>query len=113
VTLREHLEEFGRDVTRFPVSKRVFLSIDDDPLRARAELESWFGDIYGKPGLVDSHGVFGSVSDVAAHVEELVDAGANHVILNPVGRHLEQLEELARVVDAVGAPAALSPEPTR
>jgi hypothetical protein len=31
-------------------------------------------------------------------LEELVHAGANHLLLNPVARHADQLEALAAVV---------------
>ena len=79
----------------------VFLSVDADRQRARAELEQWFGDIYGKPGLVDTHGVYGTVDDVAEHVQQLRDLGTTHLILNPVGRHLDQLEEMATLVGAL------------
>jgi hypothetical protein len=35
---------------------------------------------------------------VRERLEELVAAGANHLLLNPVARHAEQLEMLAPVV---------------
>jgi hypothetical protein len=35
---------------------------------------------------------------VSERLEELVAAGANHLLLNPVARHAEQLEALATVV---------------
>ena len=38
------------------------------------------------------------VEYVRERLEELVAAGANHLLLNPVCRHAEQLEALAAVV---------------
>jgi hypothetical protein len=35
---------------------------------------------------------------VRERLEELVAMGANHLLLNPVGRHTEQVEALATIV---------------
>lgn len=98
VSLREKLAEHGRDPSRFPISKRIFMSVDKDRARARAELRAWFGDIYGKPQLADTHGAYGTRQDIAEHIEELRALGATHLILNPVGDHLDQLDELREIV---------------
>ena len=40
--LKQALEAAGRDPTTFPVSKRVFMAVDERPAVARRELERWF-----------------------------------------------------------------------
>src|SRR5215813_14941511 len=40
--LKEALEKAGRDPAVFPISKRVFISVDERPETARAELHRWF-----------------------------------------------------------------------
>ena len=47
--LREALERAGRDPATFPISKRVFLSVDERPEVARAELHRWFTVVYHNP----------------------------------------------------------------
>ena len=96
--LREALEKAGRDPSTFPISKRVFLSVDERPEVARAELHRWFTVVYRNPEGTDASGIHGTPEQVRERLEELVAAGANHLLLNPVARYSEQLEVLASVV---------------
>jgi len=96
--LREALEQAGRDPANFPISKRVFLSVDERPEAARAELHRWFTVVYRNPEGTDASGIHGTPEQVRERLEELVAAGANHLLLNPVSRYAEQLEALASVV---------------
>jgi probable F420-dependent oxidoreductase len=96
--LREALEKAGRDPATFPISKRVFLSVHEHPETARAELHRWFIVVYRNPEGTDASGIHGTPDQVRERLEELVAAGANHLLLNPVARHAEQLEMLASVV---------------
>jgi alkanesulfonate monooxygenase SsuD/methylene tetrahydromethanopterin reductase-like flavin-dependent oxidoreductase (luciferase family) len=43
--------------------------------------------------------VHGTPEQVRARLEELVEMGADHLLLNPVCRYEEQVEALAAVVD--------------
>jgi probable F420-dependent oxidoreductase len=95
--LREALEQAGRDPVNFPISKRVFVSVDERPEVARAELHRWFTVVYRNPEGTDASGIHGTPEQVQERLEELVAAGANHLLLNPVARHAEQLEALAAV----------------
>jgi probable F420-dependent oxidoreductase len=95
--LREALEKAGRDPAAFPISKLVFLSVDERPEIARAELHRWFTVVYRNPEGTDASGIHGTPQQVRERLEELVAAGANHLLLNPVARHAEQLEALAEV----------------
>ncbi|HUC71547.1 MAG TPA: LLM class flavin-dependent oxidoreductase, partial [Stellaceae bacterium] len=54
--LREALERAGRDSANFPISKRVFLSVDERPEVARAELHRWFTVVYRNPEGTDASG---------------------------------------------------------
>ena len=96
--LREALAKAGRDPATFPISKRVFLSVDERPETARAELHRWFTVVYRNPEGTDASGIHGTPDQVRERLEELAAAGANHLLLNPVARHAEQLEMLAPVV---------------
>jgi probable F420-dependent oxidoreductase len=96
--LRAALEKEGRDPTHYPISKRVFIAVDKRPEAARAELDRWFTTVYRNPVGTDAAGIHGTPQQVAERLEELVAIGANHLLLNPVSRHLEQLEALAAIV---------------
>ena len=96
--LRAALEKAGRDPAAYPISKRVFLSVHERPEVARAEIDRWFREVYHNPKGVDTAGVHGTKQQVAAQLEGLIAAGANHLLLNPVARYDEQLDALASVV---------------
>ena len=97
-TLHAELEKLGRDPATFPVSKRVFLSVAERPEAAKAELDRWFQTVYRRPGGAGAGDVYGTPTQVREQLEALIAAGANHLLVNPVGRHIEQVEALAEVV---------------
>jgi probable F420-dependent oxidoreductase len=95
--LKQELEKVGRDPSVFPISKRVFLAVDERPDVARAELNRWFTEVYHNPPGTDASGIHGTPEHVAERLEELVASGANHLLLNPISRHAEQLEAVAEL----------------
>ena len=96
--LRAELEKARRDPATFPISKRVFLSVDERPDAARAELHRWFTTVYHNPEGTDASGIHGTPEHVRERLEELVTMGANHILLNPVSRYVEHVDMLAAVV---------------
>jgi probable F420-dependent oxidoreductase len=96
--LHESLAKAGRDPAGFPISKRIFIAVDDKAEVARAELNRWYTEVYHNPPGTDTSGVHGTPEQVRARLEEIVAMGATHLLLNPVSRHAEQLEALASVI---------------
>jgi probable F420-dependent oxidoreductase len=96
--LRESLEKAGRDPGTFPISKRIFIAVDEKPEVARAELNRWYSEVYRNPAGTDSSGIHGTPEQVRERLHEMIGMGANHLLLNPVSHHAEQLEALAEVV---------------
>ncbi|CCH78971.1 conserved hypothetical protein [Nostocoides japonicum T1-X7] len=98
-TLRRALEEAGRDPSGFPIGKRVYLAVDDDAEAARAAVLAGLRRIYG-PSVpqLDEVAVAGTPADVAAGLQEVIDAGAGTLLLNPLADDHEQLERLAAEV---------------
>ena len=96
--LRAALEESGRDPATFPISKRVFLSVHQNPDIAQAEVHRWFSEVYHNPAGTTAAGVFGTPEQVRERLEKLASMGANHLLLNPVTRYAEQVEALAEFV---------------
>ena len=96
--LREALEKAGRDPGQFPISKRIFVHVDEKPEVARAELHRWYTEVYHNPAGTDTSGIHGTPEHVRERLEAMIALGANHLLLNPVSRHVEQLDALAEVV---------------
>ena len=99
--LRQALEQAGRDPNRFPISKRIFIAVDERPEVARADLHRWFTEVYHNPAGTDACGIHGTPEQVRARLLEVVALGANHLLLNPVSRFTDQVEALAQVVGLV------------
>jgi len=96
--LKEALAARGRDPEDFPISKRIFMAVDENPAVARRELNRWFTNVYHNPPGTDASGIHGTPEQVRARLEEVVAMGANHLMLNPVSNYTEQVEALAEVV---------------
>ncbi|TCO52582.1 LLM class flavin-dependent oxidoreductase [Actinocrispum wychmicini] len=94
--LREELR--GRE---FPIAKRVYVTVDDDPDRARQTMSDSLDDQYG---LLGSQGkllpiaVTGTPEDCVRGVRAVVAAGAELVLLSPLRNEHEQMERLAAEV---------------
>jgi probable F420-dependent oxidoreductase len=96
--LREALEKAGRDPGQFPISKRIFIHVDERPDSARAELDRWYTEVYHNPSGTDTSGIHGTPEHVRERLEAMIALGANHLLLNPISCHVEQLDALAEVV---------------
>ena len=105
--LRDHLAERGRDA--FAISKRVYVALDDDEDRAGRRLAHWFGERYGNAEMAARVCVWGGEQRCVDGLAEVVDAGAEMLMLNPVFDHLEHVEALMRdiVPKLPAAPIAL------
>ncbi|HWB51793.1 MAG TPA: LLM class flavin-dependent oxidoreductase [Stellaceae bacterium] len=96
--LKQALEQRGRDPATFPISKRIFMMVDENPATARRLLDRWFTDVYHNPPGTDASGIHGTPEQVRERLEEVIAMGANHLMLNPVSNYVEQLDALAEVV---------------
>lgn len=95
--LREYLEAEGRDPSSFPIGKRAYVAID----RPAQEVSDWFHAIYG-PAVSPEAAVTGSTEHVVDQLLQLKGAGAQFVILSPVGDDRPQFEPLIdRVLPAL------------
>jgi probable F420-dependent oxidoreductase len=96
--LKAALENAGRDLATYPISKRVFMSVHERADVARAEALRWFSEVYRNPSQTDTCGIHGTPGQVRERLEELQSMGATHLLLNPVARYSEQVDALAEVV---------------
>jgi alkanesulfonate monooxygenase SsuD/methylene tetrahydromethanopterin reductase-like flavin-dependent oxidoreductase (luciferase family) len=93
--LRRFLDEAKRDPNQFPISKRVYIAVDDDRARAERRLREWFGMRYRNADMASRVSIWGSRADCIDKLGEIVRAGAQHLLLNPVFDEMEHLELLA------------------
>ncbi len=99
--LKEALAAAGRDPAAFPISKRIFVAVDERSERARSQLHRWFTEVYRDPDGTETSGLYGTVEQVRERLEEVVAMGANHLLLNPVSHHAEQVDAVAEVVGLI------------
>jgi probable F420-dependent oxidoreductase len=100
--LRDALASAGRNAAQFPLAKRVYIAVEDDARIALARLAPLLDHVYRKPGTAERVAVYGSPSECAGHLHELMELGATELVLNPLYDELEQMEKLARVVEMLG-----------
>ncbi len=96
--LRRFLEAEKRDPTQFPISKRVYVAIDNDKWRAEQRLRQWFAVRYKRAEMATQVSLWGSRQECVEQLTQLISAGARHLMLNPVFDEMEQLEQLAEVI---------------
>lgn len=98
--LRRFMDEEGRDPATFPISKRVYLAVDDDAARAKRRLDEFFARRYpwqieANPNYVADTCVWGSPEQLVEGLSEVLRLGAGMIVLNPLWDFVEQLEALA------------------
>ena len=96
--LNEGLTTSGRDPSTFPISKRVYIGLDDDEKRAERRLQTWFGQYYGNAELASQVAVWGSLSRCVDGLNEILESGAQMLMFNPAFDHMDHLETIAREI---------------
>ncbi len=98
--VRTALDDAGRDPATFRIAKRVYLTVDDDPDRARQRMAEALHRVYSFFGARDLTpvAVTGPPDVVATGLREVVDAGAELILLNPLFDAGEQMERLVAEV---------------
>lgn len=101
-TVRDELDAQGKDPAKFPIGKRVYLIVDDNGDRARERVRAGLHRIYGPKSALEAVAVAGTPDDVVRGLREVIDAGAQTILLNPTGATVaddrEQMERLAAEV---------------
>lgn len=95
--VRNALAELGRDPASFRFAKRVYVHVDDDAARARELLDAALARHYGRSGW-DQVFVAGTPADCITGLRDVVDAGAELILLNTLVDDTAQMERLAAEV---------------
>jgi probable F420-dependent oxidoreductase len=85
----------GRTQKDFPISKRVYVTIDDDEPRALRRMQEWAGSYYGSSAIAERAGIWGSASKIQEKLAEWSELGVDEFILNPVVDLESSMEQLA------------------
>jgi probable F420-dependent oxidoreductase len=98
--LRAELAAQDRDPATFPIAKRVYIAVDDDPARARDRMSDALNRLYGGFNLPDLMPVTvtGTPRDCVTGLRAVVDAGAEMILFTPLFDQSEQMERLAAEV---------------
>lgn len=96
--LREILEETDRPPEDFVISKRIYLAIGDDVAGLESRVTAFFDHVYGRPEWAAQYAVWGPVEHCAERIADLIAAGAELVVCNPMFEHRAQLELLTEWV---------------
>jgi alkanesulfonate monooxygenase SsuD/methylene tetrahydromethanopterin reductase-like flavin-dependent oxidoreductase (luciferase family) len=96
--IRKFLDEEKRDPATFGVAKRIYLAVDDDKARAERRLREWFGRRYKNTELGPKVSVWGSRQECTEKIQEVVKAGAQHIVFNPMFDEMAHLEICANEI---------------
>jgi probable F420-dependent oxidoreductase len=96
--VRRFLDEAKRDPATFGIAKRVYLAVDDDKGRAEQRLREWFGRRYKNADLGPRVSIWGSRDECTEKIQEIVRAGAQHIVFNPMFDEMEHLDICAKEI---------------
>jgi probable F420-dependent oxidoreductase len=98
--VRAELSDQGRDPATFPIAKRVYIAVGDDPERARERMGAALSEHYRAFGRGDMTpvSVWGTPAACVRGLQDVADAGAELILLNPLFDDREQMERLAAEV---------------
>ena len=87
-TIRKEAADAGRRLAGFEWMLYLYCSVRGDGDRARQDVAEFLGGAYGdKPGsMLERIAPAGTPDEVAARVQEYVDAGARHLVVSPAAR---------------------------
>ena len=97
-TIRQLLAESTRDAASFHFSKRVYLAVDSDEARGERRIRDWFGKRYKNADLGPKVSIWGSAAKCAEKIQEIVKAGAQRIVFNPMFDEMEHLEICAKEI---------------
>ena len=96
--IRQFLYEAKRDPATFSYGKRVYLAVDNDRARGEKRIREWFARRYKNADLGPRVSIWGSSSECTEKIQEIVRAGAQHIVFNPMFDEMEHLEICAKEI---------------
>lgn len=96
--IRSFLDEAKRDPATFHFAKRVYLAVDNDKARGERRIKEWFSKRYRNADLGPKVSIWGSSAECTEKIQELVRAGAQQIVFNPMFDETEHLEICAKEI---------------
>ena len=96
--IRGFLDEANRDRTTFHFAKRVYLAVDGDKARGERRIREWFGKRYKNADLGPKVSIWGGAAECTEKIQEIVKAGAQQIVFNPMFDESEHLEICAKEI---------------
>jgi probable F420-dependent oxidoreductase len=96
--IREMLAEAKRDPATFHFAKRVYLAVDNDEARAERRIREWFAGRYKNADLGPKVSIWGSAGKCTEKIQEIVKAGAQQIVFNPMFDEMEHLDVCAKEI---------------
>jgi alkanesulfonate monooxygenase SsuD/methylene tetrahydromethanopterin reductase-like flavin-dependent oxidoreductase (luciferase family) len=96
--IRQYLEEARRDPGSFHFAKRVYLAVDKDEARGERRIKEWFARRYKNADLGPKVSNWGSAAKCTEKIQEIVKAGAQQIVFNPMFDEMEHLEICAKEI---------------
>jgi len=96
--IRQLLTEFNRDPASFHFSKRVYLAVDNDETRGERRIREWFGRRYKNADLGPKVSIWGSAAKCTEKIQDIVKAGAQQIVFNPMFDEMEHLDICAKEI---------------
>ena len=96
--IRIFLDQAQRDPASFHFAKRVYLAVDKDKARGEQRIREWFAGRYKNADLGPKVSIWGSSAECAEKIQEIVHAGAQHIVFNPMFDEMEHLEICAKEI---------------
>ena len=91
-------DEARRDPATFHFAKRVYLAVDNDKARGERRIREWFSKRYKNADLGPKVSIWGSSAACTEKIQELVRAGAQQIVFNPMFDEMEHLEICAKEI---------------
>jgi alkanesulfonate monooxygenase SsuD/methylene tetrahydromethanopterin reductase-like flavin-dependent oxidoreductase (luciferase family) len=98
---KEGCEAAGKDPEKLLAGRLIYVAVDDDRKRARAEMAAFLHGYYGPDLDIDKHAIMGPAAEVAARLREHIDAGISHLMLGVPSLDHDHLRRIAQDVAPV------------
>ena len=92
------LAETKRDAATFHFAKRVYLAVDNDEARSERRIREWFAGRYKNGYLGPKVSIWCSAAKCTEKIQEIVKAGAQQIVFNPMFDEMEHLEICAKEI---------------
>jgi probable F420-dependent oxidoreductase len=96
--IRRFLDEAKRDPATFGYGKRVYLAVDNDKARGEKRIREWFSIRYKNADLGPRVSIWGSATECTEKIQQIVGAGAQFIVFNPMFDEMEHLEICAKEI---------------